>query len=191
MSPTSMADSIEGKNAEGPVNPEANESRRGALKVLVAAGSVVYAGALAGTAASFATGTSSEASRERWLRTVKLTDLPEGEPRRVVIVGDSRDAFTVTRAEQLGSVWLTRKGNEVRALSATCPHLGCAIDLAPEKKGFSCPCHTSEFALEGATKSGPSPRPMDSLATRVADGFVEVDFRKYRQGVSEKKEASA
>lgn len=168
-----------------------DDSRRGALKVLVTAGSLVYGGALAGVGAKFVTSTAGGETRERWLRAARLEDLPEGEPRRVAMVGDARDAFTVTPAEQLGSVWIMRKGSEVRALSATCPHLGCAIDLAADKKSFGCPCHTSSFSVEGATQSGPSPRAMDALATRVKDGWVEVDFRKYRQGVAERKEVGA
>lgn len=186
-----MAESNESKSASGATEAPADGSRRGALKVLVTAGSIAYAGALAGVGASFVTSTGGEAVRERWLRAVRLDDLAEGEPRRVVMVGDTRDAFTVTPAEQLGSVWLVRKGAEVSALSATCPHLGCAIDLAGDRKSFGCPCHTSSFAIGGAAQSGPSPRAMDALATRVKDGWVEVDFRKYRQGTSEKKEVGA
>lgn len=186
-----MAESNESKSAPHAAAAPADESRRGALRVLVTAGSIAYAGALAGVGAGFVTSTGGEASRERWLRAVRLDDLVEGEPRRVVLAGDTRDAFTLTPAEPLGSVWLVRKGNDVRALSATCPHLGCAIDLAGDKKAFACPCHTSSFALEGAAQSGPSPRAMDALATRVIDGWVEVDFRKYRQGTSEKKEVGA
>ena len=186
-----MAESNEGKSAPAAADVPRDESRRGALKVLVTAGSIAYAGALGAVGASFVTSTAGEGARERWLRAARLDDLPEGEPRRVVMVGDARDAFTVTPAEQLGSVWLVRKGNEVRALSATCPHLGCAIDLAADKKTFSCPCHTSSFVLEGATQSGPSPRAMDSLATRIKEGWVEVDFRRFRQGTAEKKEVGA
>lgn len=186
-----MADSSDGKGTSDAAGAPEDASRRGALKMLVSAGSVAYAGALTAVGASFVTGTGGDVVRERWLRAVRLADLPEGEPRRVVMVGDARDAFTVTAAELLGSVWLVRHGAEVRALSATCPHLGCAIDLAPDKKVFSCPCHTSNFAIDGATQSGPSPRPMDTLATRVKDEWVEVDFRKYRQGTADKKESGA
>ncbi|MBK8251885.1 MAG: Rieske (2Fe-2S) protein [Polyangiaceae bacterium] len=186
-----MAESKEAGNTEQSAPQPADESRRGALKVLVTAGSIAYAGALAAVGASFATSTVGGETRERWLRAARLADLPEGEPRRVPMIGDARDAFTVTPAEQLGSVWLLRKGNDVKALSATCPHLGCAIDLAADKKGYSCPCHTSAFSIEGATQSGPSPRGMDLLATRITDGWVEVDFRKYRQGTAEKKESAS
>jgi menaquinol-cytochrome c reductase iron-sulfur subunit len=186
-----MSESNDGKSAPGAGDAPRDESRRGALKVLVTAGSIAYAGALCAVGASFATSTAGGETRERWLRAARLDDLPEGEPRRVPMVGDARDAFTLTPAEQIGSVWLVRKGNDVRALSATCPHLGCAIDLGSDKKTFGCPCHTSSFALDGAAQSGPSPRAMDVLATRVKDGWVEVDFRKYRQGTAEKKEIGA
>lgn len=182
-----MADPNDGKSTSATSAP-ADESRRGALKVLVTAGSIAYAGALGAVGVSFATSTTGGETKERWLRATRLDDLKEGEPKRVAMVGDARDAFTVTPAEQLGSVWLVRKGNDVQALSATCPHLGCAIDLGEDKKSFGCPCHTSSFALTGATQSGPSPRGMDNLATRVKEGWVEVDFRKFRQGVAEKKE---
>lgn len=186
-----MTDSSDGKGGPEAAGAPEDDSRRGALRMLVTVGSVAYAGALGVAGASFVTGTVGEASRERWLRSVRLDELTEGQPRRVPMVGDARDAFTVTPAELLGSVWLVRQGSEVRAMSATCPHLGCSIDLTADKKLFSCPCHTSNFELSGATQSGPSPRPMDTLATRVKDGWVEVDFRKFRQGTADKKESGA
>jgi Rieske Fe-S protein len=64
------------------------------------------------------------------------------------------------------------------------------VDLVEDKKSFSCPCHTSRFALSGAAESGPSPRAMDALETRVQDGWVEVDFRRFRQGIAEREEVS-
>jgi cytochrome b6-f complex iron-sulfur subunit/menaquinol-cytochrome c reductase iron-sulfur subunit len=128
---------------------------------------------------------SGDGGGERWIRVGRLEALPEGKPTRLKVVGIDRDAFTVAHG-QLGSVWVMRQGKEVRALSAECPHLGCSIDITGEGKGFSCPCHTSHFSLQGAAESGPSRRSMDELATRVVDGFIEVDFKRFRQGVSEK-----
>ncbi len=121
------------------------------------------------------------------MRTIKLSELHEGKPKRVAIVSDQRDAWKVERAAQLGSVWLVRKGDLVVALSVACPHLGCSIGLDPGG-AFLCPCHDSSFDAAGHRKGGPSPRDMDALATRVAEGFVEVDFRRYRQGTRERVE---
>jgi cytochrome b6-f complex iron-sulfur subunit/menaquinol-cytochrome c reductase iron-sulfur subunit len=167
--------------------------RRGALKALAVVGGCAYAGALAVPSLPFLTsspeGKESSGGDGNWLRVAKLDALKEGKPERVKLKGDQRDAFTVTKDQTIGSVWLTRSGDAVSALSAECPHLGCAIDLRPGGESFSCPCHTSDFTLDGKPHKGPSPRPMDELTTRVSDdGWVEVDFRRFRQGTAQKVE---
>lgn len=168
----------------------AREPRRGALRTLVALGSLAYAGALVVPAASYVTsvGGGGGKGKARWIRVGRLADLPAGEPRRLQLIGDERDAFTLTRDQMLGSVWVVREGAGVRAMSATCPHLGCSIDLNTDKKSFGCPCHASRFGVNGAAESGPSPRSMDALEARVVDGWVEVDFRRFRQGTTDREE---
>ncbi len=52
-------------------------------------------------------------------------------------------------------VFLFRKGNSYRAVSAVCTHLGCTVNLVGE--GFHCPCHGSVFNRSGAIVSGPAP----------------------------------
>ncbi|HVH47218.1 MAG TPA: Rieske (2Fe-2S) protein [Labilithrix sp.] len=129
----------------------------------------------------------------RWVRTVRLDQLRENEPRRVAIVADRKDAWTLERNVELGSVWLVRSGDQVRALSSVCPHLGCSVNAVTSADGksgdgFACPCHTSAFDPVGKRKSGPSPRDLDVLETRVEDGHVVVDFRRFRIGIAEKVE---
>jgi Rieske Fe-S protein len=124
---------------------------------------------------------------------VKLDQLKEGEPRRVAIVDDRKDAWTVERNVELGSVWLVRHGEKVVAFSAVCPHLGCSVNVLPASEGkpasgFQCPCHTSAFDPAGKRTSGPSPRDLDALETKIEDGHVAVDFRRFRIGVAEKVE---
>jgi cytochrome b6-f complex iron-sulfur subunit/menaquinol-cytochrome c reductase iron-sulfur subunit len=163
--------------------------RRGALTTLVTLGSLAYAGAIAAPAAGFLAPAGGDGGgHARWIRVGRLADLPAAEPRRLAVTGERRDAFTRALGELLGAVWLVREGDAVRAWSAACPHLGCSIDLAPGG-GFACPCHTSRFGAAGEVVSGPSPRAMDPLAARVVDGFVEVDFRRFREGGAERVEA--
>lgn len=165
--------------------PEPVEPRRGALRTLVTLGGIAYAGALALPGAGFVVPAGGEGQGSaRWIRLGRLADLPEGEPRRFAVVGDERDGYTITREQQLGSVWVIRKGDKVRIMSAVCPHLGCSIDVAADKKAFSCPCHTSKFSLAGDAQAGPSPRAMDELTARIVDGYVEVDFKRFRMGIA-------
>lgn len=174
---------------QAPAPNSQTTNRRGALKVLAAASGAIYAGALIVPAARMlAPASSGSSGKARWIRVGRLSDVKPDEPKRVVVVADEKDAYTITRDQLLGSLWLVRKGDQITALSAVCPHLGCSIDLHADKQSYFCPCHVSKFSLGGDAVSGPSPRGMDPLETRIVDGFVEVDFRRYRQGIPTKEE---
>lgn len=53
-------------------------------------------------------------------------------------------------------VFLVRRGNTFRCVSAICTHLGCTVNRA--EHGYHCPCHGSVFDEQGGVKSGPAPR---------------------------------
>ena len=176
--------------------PDAPRPGRRTVALAVAVGSCAIAAAIAVPATAFVVAPiSSKGAGGRWVRTLRLDQLVENEPKRVAIVDDRRDAWTIERGVELGSVWVVKHGDKVTAFSAVCPHLGCSVNVAPEAGergpagGFACPCHTSAFDPDGKRKSGPSPRDMDVLATRIEDGFVAVDFRRFRIGIAEKVEA--
>jgi cytochrome b6-f complex iron-sulfur subunit len=59
------------------------------------------------------------------------------------------------------------------ALYGVCTHLGCLPKWQTDR--FACPCHGSQFQLNGEYITGPAPRPLDRFATRItfADGSVE------------------
>lgn len=174
--------------SEQPEKPTTT-GRRGALKAFCAVGTAAYTGAIVVPAATMLAPKGAEgAGKARFIRVATLAQLTPNEPKRVVIIGDDTDAYTNKKDEQLGSVWLLREGDKVNAFSTVCPHLGCLIDVNADKKSFSCPCHTSKFSLAGEALAGPSPRGMDPLNVRITDGFVEVDFRQFRQGTAERKE---
>ncbi len=71
-------------------------------------------------------------------------------------------------------VYLLRRGNTFRCLSAVCTHLGCTVNRA--ETGFHCPCHGSVFNRDGAVESGPAPRPLTwFLVTLSKDNRLLVD----------------
>jgi len=158
-------------------------NRRGAIKALAAVGSVVGCGALAAPAVRLLIApVRGGAGAGRWTRAARLDALHEGVVKRVSLIADRRDAWEVEKDVELGAVWLMRRGDEVRAWSVVCPHLGCATEPSASAAGFVCPCHDSAFDADGRRLSGPSPRDLDPLATRVDDGVVFVEYRRFRQG---------
>jgi len=98
-----------------------------------------------------------------------------------------QDAWTTARDVVLGAAWLRRPADgKLEALSAVCPHLGCAVDYDTDVTKFKCPCHHSEFNLDGKVEGGPAPRAMDELELEEKDGTVAVRYQRFRQGIGEK-----
>lgn len=71
-------------------------------------------------------------------------------------------------------VFLIRKGNTFRCLSAVCTHLGCTVNHVAH--GYHCPCHGSVFNDQGKVEGGPAPRPLPwFLVTLSKDHRLLVD----------------
>jgi menaquinol-cytochrome c reductase iron-sulfur subunit len=121
-------------------------------------------------------------------RVASLATLPEnGTPVQVPVIADLKDIWTVEPNQPIGAVYLRDTGKKdkdnkpiIECLNAICPHAGCFVAYAAERKCFQCPCHTSSFTTDGARiLPSPSPRNMDPLAVEVREGEVWVAFANY------------
>ena len=106
------------------------------------------------------------------------------EPRKVDVVAPIiKDAWTAARNVVLGSAWVRRTATDkVVALSAVCPHLGCAVGWDGAAGNFLCPCHDSRFSPEGTKLIGPSERGMDELPISVVEGRLQLTWVRYKLG---------
>lgn len=66
-----------------------------------------------------------------------------------------------------GLVVTRGRDGDLRALDLTCTHLGCRVTAT--ENGFTCPCHGSRFAPDGAVLTGPATRALHELVC-VEDG---------------------
>jgi Rieske Fe-S protein len=152
----------------------------GLISGLIVAGISAVLGVTIGR---FSIGPAFTASNEQgWTELGSLDEFAEGKlAKKNVIV--SQDAgwgkFQTQR-----SVWVVRKGENVKVFSGVCPHLGCSVNTRADK--FICACHGSEWDGEGATVAGPSPRGLDTLDFRVEDSKLKVKYQDFKQGVSTK-----
>jgi menaquinol-cytochrome c reductase iron-sulfur subunit len=136
-----------------------------------------------------------ETDLTKFARICPLDALPaDGMPREFAVIADVSDAWTHAAAQRIGAVFLTRSSkdpNEVTAFTATCPHLGCAVEFDAAKKEYECPCHKSGFAIDGKKLFGPSRRGLDPLPVKVDDkaGSKEilVKFERFKGGIAERK----
>jgi glycine/D-amino acid oxidase-like deaminating enzyme/nitrite reductase/ring-hydroxylating ferredoxin subunit len=53
---------------------------------------------------------------------------------------------------------------QLRAISAVCTHMGCALGWNPVDRTWDCPCHGSRFAVDGQVAHGPAVAPLEPVA---------------------------
>jgi Rieske Fe-S protein len=61
------------------------------------------------------------------------------------------------------------------AIKTICTHKGCDVELEGDK--FVCPCHGSEFTLEGKVTSGPAKSDLKSFETMFDSGKGTVTIK--------------
>ena len=174
--------------AQGEDNGGAAGSRRGFLTVGFGAVSVGLAGAALGPAAAMIAhplGTATTSGADTFVPVGGRTSFSE-DPVKVDIFADRVDAWNRVIQVKVGSAWVLAQGDELVAFSTVCPHLGCGIDYVADKKKFLCACHNSWFSIEGGVETGPSPRAMDTLETKVDENLVQIRYQKFKQGIEGK-----
>lgn len=63
--------------------------------------------------------------------------------------------------------------------SPLCPHLGCRYNWDAGAGRFICPCHGSQYNLDGAHLAGPAPRGLDPLPLREQRGLAQIMWIRY------------
>jgi nitrite reductase/ring-hydroxylating ferredoxin subunit len=83
-------------------------------------------------------------------------------------------ALSLDKAEKLkttgGSVVLKIQGRDllfirdseqsVRVLDPTCSHKKCTVEYSKDKQRIVCPCHSSNYTLDGKVLNGPAEKPL-------------------------------
>jgi Rieske Fe-S protein len=107
------------------------------------------------------------------------------EPTAKTITMERRDAWQTTSSQTAVYV-LPSKDGQFRILSPVCPHLGCSVRWVGDQDKFICPCHSGTFTADGERISGPPPRSMDTLESKVEGGMLKVRYQYFRQLVPNK-----
>ena len=103
---------------------------------------------------------------EEWVEVTDISSLPQGVPEEIVFRKNRVDGWKIS--SQKTSAWIVKKSpTDIIAFAPQCTHLGCAFRYEEQKKNFLCPCHTSNFDLEGRVLDGPAPRPLDRYEVKT------------------------
>jgi cytochrome b6-f complex iron-sulfur subunit len=92
-----------------------------------------------------------------------------------------------TRLQKEQRVWMIRNEQGMYALIAICTHLGCTPIWWPTEERFKCPCHGSNFLLDGTNVAGPAPVPLfravislDAAGNIIVDKSLQENYPRKR-----------
>ncbi|MBI4353898.1 MAG: ubiquinol-cytochrome c reductase iron-sulfur subunit [Candidatus Omnitrophica bacterium] len=72
--------------------------------------------------------------------------------------------------------WVIRTPEGFYCLWARCTHLGCTPNWFEAEGRFKCPCHGSNFNLQGDVLAGPAPKPLWRCQIALGpDGQLVID----------------
>jgi menaquinol-cytochrome c reductase iron-sulfur subunit len=118
----------------------------------------------------------------RYYRVDGFDSIPVGRPAKLTFQYVRLDAYL--RQPVIEYVWVAkRSAADAVVYSPLCPHLGCRYDWHGDVGQFICPCHNSVFDATGKVLGGPSPRPLDTLASKVENGVLYVGWEYFRAGI--------
>jgi len=107
-----------------------------------------------------------------------------------VAVPQRRLALDLDKAEKLkypgGSALLKIQGRDllfiresedvVRVLDPTCTHKKCTVEYNMERKRIICPCHSSNFSLDGKVLNGPAEKPLQAFEANLDPEKTRIIF---------------
>jgi Rieske Fe-S protein len=63
---------------------------------------------------------------------------------------------------------------KVNVFAVNCSHLGCSVAFNKDGKQFDCPCHGSQFHLDGTVLHGPATAPLSHLKWQQGASDTEL-----------------
>jgi len=109
----------------------------------------------------------------QWIDMGTIEEFPEGQTRLVDFVDPLSRPWDGKSQRQ--AAYVRRTGaKEFRVFSVNCTHLGCPVSWFPQSGLFLCPCHGGVYYEDGSRASGPPPRGLYVIESRVERGRLAI-----------------
>ncbi len=64
-------------------------------------------------------------------------------------------------------VFIYKHEDKIEVFDAHCTHMGCILNFYKDKNRFICPCHHSQFTIDGFRIKGPAQRDLDKITFKI------------------------
>jgi menaquinol-cytochrome c reductase iron-sulfur subunit len=108
-----------------------------------------------------------------WIDAGDISQLKPGEPVELIFEQDRLDGWKLESEKR--TAWVVKEAdNKIVAFGPQCTHLACAYHWEAEMGKFLCPCHGSQFSIDGKVLAGPAARPLDRYLTKIDNNRLQI-----------------
>jgi menaquinol-cytochrome c reductase iron-sulfur subunit len=119
-----------------------------------------------------------------WVPVGPINSFAPGAPKLVAVAISRADGWR--RILETRTCWVSiSQAGEIVVFNGRCTHLGCAYGWQTQGRNagtFFCPCHDGTYGDDGSVLSGPPPRPLDELESRIEADQLMVLYQDFRLG---------
>ncbi|MFK5881051.1 MAG: ubiquinol-cytochrome c reductase iron-sulfur subunit [Sulfurospirillum sp.] len=72
------------------------------------------------------------------------------------------------------NIFIYKNADKIEVFDAHCTHMGCILNFYKDKKKFICPCHHSQFTIDGYRIKGPAQRDLDKIAFNIKNNKLFI-----------------
>ncbi|NOG74952.1 MAG: ubiquinol-cytochrome c reductase iron-sulfur subunit [Chloroflexi bacterium] len=160
------------EKSEKPEKSENSEiSRRDFMKVAIGASGAVIAAGFGIPGIAYIVDPALQEKVENWILLGPIKNVKIGQPTLFRATVERKTGWVSDIAEYAVYVY-SEDGQNFKALSNVCTHLGCRVRWVEDDQVFHCPCHNARFDKDGKVLSGPPPRPLDEVTIKIEDDKI-------------------
>lgn len=152
---------------------EALPARRDFMKAAIFGIGGLIGAAIGLPAIAYIVGPALQQSADVWIRLGATSKVEANNPTLFKTTVETQTGW-IKAQEEVSAYVLTENGQEFVVMSNICTHLGCRVRWIAGDSQFHCPCHNGVFAKDGSVVSGPPPRPLQRLESKVEDGVLYI-----------------
>jgi len=108
-----------------------------------------------------------------WIDAGDVSQLAPGVPVELSFQESRLDGWRLVTEKK--TAWVVKEQDKkIVAFGPQCTHLACAYHWEMEAGRFICPCHGSNFSIDGKVLAGPAPRPLDRYLTKLVNNRLQI-----------------
>jgi len=111
--------------------------------------------------------------------TLRFVLFPFDKKDKKVTIQKNRLVSEITKIEDPPMFIIAENETPVKVLNSHCTHMGCVVNFDANAKRFVCPCHGSQYNIDGTNIRGPAKKPLHSESFKVEKDKIVVDYRFY------------